>query len=622
MYRRIIFGCALLLALVQQTWTAEKPQLAAESELRAASAKAIKLIQHSQVVWAQKETCASCHHQLIPEIPMGMARSRAIPFQETVAQNTTAATFAYLKDIDWVVQGYDHIDVMSDGLALMAAKAAGISPSLSTSASAQFIASRQLADGSWRTIDSRPPQSHSPFTATAICVKALRDYLPEQFKAEKETRTRQARQWLLNERPRTTEDRAFQLLGLRWTQADETARKNAARQLLAEQRAEGGWGQLPDLASDAYATGEALLALLEGAGISASDPAYQRGLRFLLKTQQADGSWYVKTRLHPPAPVSPPYFNTEFPYQHDQFISVMGTSWAVAALLHAVPAQAGQAMKQPAQPSLAPVKQDQWLNVALNGSAADLKKLLDAGMKPDAKTAGGTTALMLAARDPEKVKLLLERGADANARATTGITALMVAARYRGNAEVVSLLLKKGAKAKPDKDIEVRNDSSALYFAVMARDAETVKMLIAAGASPADRMKLLGRLDISPLMYATSGNDLSMIETLIGSGASPNETDSDKISVLGWATINNHASAVETLLKLGAKVNPTDNFGMTPLLYAASIDFGDTAVMEKLIAAGADLNAKNKQGLTALDLARNYNYSTMINLLAAKAATR
>jgi len=65
-------------------------------------------------------------------------------------------------------------------------------------------------------------------------------------------------------------------------------------------------------------------------------------------------------------------------------------------------------------------------------------------------------------------------------------------------------------------------------------------------------------------------------------------------------------------------VNHLDNFGMTPLLYAASIDFGDTAVMEKLIAAGADVSAKNKGGLTALDLAKNYRHQAMANLLAGK----
>ena len=587
------------------------------AELQAASAKAVKLIQQSQVVWSRKESCNSCHHQLLPEIPLRLARERGVPLDEKVAQATTANTFAYLKDLDSSVQGYDYIDVVFDGWELVAALAAGVRPSLSTSASAQFIASRQLPDGSWPTIDVRPPQSSSPFTTTAVCAQAIRNYLPAQFKNEKESRVRRAREWLVNARPRTTEDSTFQLLGLQWTGADKNTLDKTARLLLGEQREDGGWSQLAGLGSDAYATGEVLAALHEAAGIPASDPAYQRGLRFLLKSQEADGSWHVSSRLHPPAPVSPPYFETGFPYQHDQFISAMATSWATAALLHALPPKAGGELKQPRSVDVAPADQSEWIQIALNGSVADLKKLLDAGMKPDAKTAAGTTALMFAARDLEKVKLLIERGADVNARAATGITALMVAARHRGNVEVVRLLLKKGAKQNADKGVEVRNDASALFFAVMAGDAQTAGVLLEAGARLGDRMKILGRFAQSPLVYATT-LDSGMVEYLINKGASPNEVDDDKISVLGWATIANNVGAVQLLLARGAQVNHVDNFGMTPLLYGASVDFGDTAVMEKLIAAGGDVSAKNKEGLRALDLAKNYRHQALTNLLAGK----
>jgi ankyrin repeat protein len=94
------------------------------------------------------------------------------------------------------------------------------------------------------------------------------------------------------------------------------------------------------------------------------------------------------------------------------------------------------------------------------------------------------------------------------------------------------------------------------------------------------------------------------------------------MSILGSATIGNHAATVQVLLARGAKVNYVDKLGMTPLLYAASINFGDTAVLERLIAAGADLKAKNKQGLTALDLARGYHHDIIVNLLAQKTASR
>ncbi|HEY3134419.1 MAG TPA: ankyrin repeat domain-containing protein, partial [Blastocatellia bacterium] len=541
-----------------------------EAELRTAATKAIKLIQRAQSVWYQKETCTSCHHQLLPQIPFSLARERGVQLDEKAARETTATSFAFLKDLDSVVQGYDYIDVMFDGWALTTASRAGIRPSPTTDAEAQFIASRQLPDGSWPTVDDRPPQSSSLFTVTAVCAEAVRQYMPERFNVERETRLRLARQWFLKAQPRTTEDRTFQLFGLKWARADQDTLKKAARRLIAEQREDGGWSQLPSLSSDAYSTGEALVALRDVGAIETGDPAYQRGLRFLLGNQQSDGSWVLKSRLHPPAPVSPPYVNTEFPpFQHDQFISIMATSWAASALLEAVPSRTDIA-KQPALADIAPTAQEKWIHVALNGSTAELRKLLDAGMNANAKTAQGTSALMLAARDLEKVKLLIDRGADVDARSAAGVTPLMVAARYRGNVEVVRLLLKKEAKVIPDKSVEVRNDASALFFAAAAGDVQTVSALLDAGAKVDQRMTLLGQFSISPLNYTISLGDPALIDYLISKGADPNEVDNDQISMLSWATIANQGRVVQALLARGAKVNHVDKFGMTPLLYAAS----------------------------------------------------
>src|SRR2546427_122658 len=86
--------------------------------------------------------------------------------------------------------------------------------------------------------------------------------------------------------------------------------------------------QRAELDSDPYATGQALFALSSAIGLAATDAAYQRGVSFLLSTQRADGSWYVRSR----AVKFQPFFEGGFPYGHDQWISSMATGWATAAL--------------------------------------------------------------------------------------------------------------------------------------------------------------------------------------------------------------------------------------------------------------------------------------------------
>ena len=106
----------------------------------------------------------------------------------------------------------------------------------------------------------------------------------------------------------------------------------AGKGLLALQRADGGWGQIPALAADAYATGQTLVALRESGAMAANSPAHKRGIQYLLRTQLADGSWYVRTR----AAAFQPYFDSDFPHGRDQFISAAASNWASMALAGAV----------------------------------------------------------------------------------------------------------------------------------------------------------------------------------------------------------------------------------------------------------------------------------------------
>ena len=119
----------------------------------------------------------------------------------------------------------------------------------------------------------------------------------------------------------------MQLLGLAWAAAPADAIRTSAKALLAGQRQDGGWAQLPALETDAYATGQALVAL-HAAGHAVSSSEYQRGVAFLLRTQFPDGSWLVRSRTFP---VQPPR-DSGFPHGKHQWISAAGTSWATMAL--------------------------------------------------------------------------------------------------------------------------------------------------------------------------------------------------------------------------------------------------------------------------------------------------
>ena len=72
-------------------------------------------------------------------------------------------------------------------------------------------------------------------------------------------------------------------------------------------------------------------ALAKAGGVAASDPAYQKGVKFLLSTQSDTGAWRVISR----SPKFQAYFNSGFPYAGDQWISAWATGWATMALAQA-----------------------------------------------------------------------------------------------------------------------------------------------------------------------------------------------------------------------------------------------------------------------------------------------
>jgi N-acyl-D-amino-acid deacylase len=295
---------------------------------RQAVARSLPLIQLASGKMLTEGGCAACHAQPLSAMTVSLARKHAWTeaSADSDVQQVTASLGASSQGLLQMREAGGTPDTQL--YMVWALTAQGAPASRATDALAHFLAGKQQPDGSWRGVGAtRAPMQDGDFSRTALAVLALTAYPTPARAAEYRERVTRAASWLAAQPPLSTEDRVMQLLGLHWAAAHASVRDSRARELEALQRADGGWAQTPFLASDAYATGQVLYTLRQ-LGVPAADAALQRGAAFLVRTQQTDGSWHVKSR----AMKIQPYFQSGFPYDHDQWISQAGTSWAAMGL--------------------------------------------------------------------------------------------------------------------------------------------------------------------------------------------------------------------------------------------------------------------------------------------------
>ena len=610
---RTVSGLVIVLLIAALSLAGQE---APPEQVRNAASLAIAAIQKAQASWytTNKQVCASCHHQYQPAIAYRVARNHGLALNEDIARADAIKAFTFA-DIDRAVQ-YTYViePAMDDAYRMVAANAAGVKPNLGAAVYARLLISRQNPDGDWDGFHQRPPSSYSRVTMAALGLRAVQAYHHPSQKAQADAAIARARKFLEARTPRDTEERSYQLLGLRWAGADRATLRKMATGLQATQRADGGWSSLPNRESDVYSTGQALVALHDGGSVAIIDSSWQRGIACLLKTQAADGTWHAASRLHPPAPLSPPYFDAGYPHGHDQFLSMQGASWAVMALSYAL--EPARPVPPPPLAGTEPADVEPWVEPLLFGSVADVRRLLDGGLSANAATkSGGTTALMMAAPDVEKMRLLLDRGADVNARARSRFSALMVAAQYQEADAAINLLLDRGAQVTTPADCAPVFGANPFFLASYAGNARSLKRLLAAGGKLDEAMIAIGTSRTTPMLGAFKFGDVEVATTLLDLGVPIEFADGNGITMLGRTVLNNEVEMARMLIARGANVNVVDKLGMTPLLWAANVDFGDTAMIELLLKSGAKPDARNKDGLTPLDLARKYGHSSLIPVL-------
>lgn len=272
--------------------------------------------------------CVSCHAEHLNGIAVSAAKPLGIKADYDLERRESHATATLRGALEQQFFQVQDPPAGVDGqqFSLMQMAGSGVAPTLATDSLVHHIAAMQRKEGDWPNYGfARPPLEDGGFSHTAKGIRALRIYPIAGRKAEFDERVARAAVWLETAEPSTTEDRTMQILGIAW--AGRKAPANRVQQLIGKQRPEGGWGQTDQFTSDAYATGEALWALHES-GMMPSDPVYRRGVDYLSRTQQEDGTWHVVTR----SLAFQPYFESGFPHHHDQWISQAGTALAVIAL--------------------------------------------------------------------------------------------------------------------------------------------------------------------------------------------------------------------------------------------------------------------------------------------------
>jgi len=199
------------------------------------------------------------------------------------------------------------------------------------------------------------------------------------------------------------------------------------------------------------------------------------------------------------------------------------------------------------------------------------------------------------ARDcPEMVRLLLSRGADPNARDARGRTALHLALESERTASV-SILLEHGAR----HDLLTRLAESDEAAARAVRD-----FLQAANEAAPD--------GTTPLHYAVRFGRRAAVEALLAQGADPNAVAERwwmERTPLHSTAMRGHAEIARWLLQAGADLESRNEHDYTPLLLA--VRWARWAVVDVLLSAGADREARDAQGLGARDWPRLFENDTM-----------
>jgi len=278
--------------------------------------RAIGYLQTESAAWLNTRKCAACHHVPMPLWALSEVDRQGYAIDKKFVADTIESLLGSrdkLMASKIFPNSADPPDPRPKGRGLnmglpFLAVAAQSLPSLeegqkqSLKLVANEIVKKQQPDGSWEFFATlrRPPINESQTTDGAWIIIALEGEMGIDAPESQREALSRAIAWLDGaKRSDSHQDKVLKVLMRARTGKPRETMQATVDELLALQRADGGWSQtVPELKSDAFATGQTLY-VLSLAGYTAERPEIQRGIDFLVATQMPDGSWPMISRSTP-----------------------------------------------------------------------------------------------------------------------------------------------------------------------------------------------------------------------------------------------------------------------------------------------------------------------------------
>ena len=251
------------------------------------------------------------------------------------------------------------------------------------------------------------------------------------------------------------------------------------------------------------------------------------------------------------------------------------------------------------------------------GNTHEIQVLLNAGADPNIADADGDTCLHYAAQNiqcTEILQAIISHGADVNATNKENVRALMIACQ-KGNKNTINELLNAGA----DPNIaDIDGDTCLHYGAQNDQCTEVLQAIISHGSD----VNAVNKDNVTALMIACEKKNTDAINVLLNAGADANIVDVNDVNAIKMKNVTalmvachkGNTDEIKILLNAGADPNIANAVGYTCLHYAAG-NYQCTEILQEIISHGANVNAVNKENVTALMTACEKKNTNAINVL-------